>query len=108
MIRSHYGILFALQLFLPGDFWTWLPRHLAQKAGCFTHKNSLLGGAAVYGGKLDVSWEGGLECGGRMQGGLCRDWTGVWPGQVVPVGRLNKKLFNLSQDVSKALIMYNL
>lgn len=66
MIRSHYGILFALQLFLPGDFRTWLPRHLTQEAGCLTHKNSLLGGAAVYGGELDVSWEGGLEGSGGM------------------------------------------
>lgn len=66
MIRSHYGILFALQLFLPGDFRTGLPRRLTQEAGCLTHKNSLLGGAAVYGGELDVSWDGGLECSGGM------------------------------------------
>lgn len=66
MIGFHYGVLFALQLFLPGDFWPWLPRHLTQEARCLTLKNSLLGGAAVYGGELDVSWEGGLEGSGGM------------------------------------------
>lgn len=66
MIRSHEGVLFALQLLLPGDFRTWLPRHLTQEACCLTHKNGLLGGAAVYGGELDVSWESGLEGSGGM------------------------------------------
>lgn len=66
MIWFHYGVLFALQLFLPGDFRTWLPRHLTQEASCVTHKNSLLGGAGQYGGELDVSWEGGLEGSGGM------------------------------------------
>ena len=66
VIWPHDGILFALHLFLPGDFWTRLPGHLAQEAGRLAHENSLLGGATVYGGELDVGWKGGLERSGGM------------------------------------------
>lgn len=60
----------------------------------------------MYGGELDVSWEGGLEGSGWMQGGLRRDWTGVWPGEVVPVGRLNKKGINQSKDTLNIIPTY--
>lgn len=64
VIGPHYGVLFALQLFLPRDLRMRLSRHFAQKAGRLAHKNRLLGEAAVYGGQLDVSGEGGLQGGG--------------------------------------------
>lgn len=60
VIWFHDGILSALQLLLPGDFRAGLPGHLTQEAGGLTHKHGLLGGTVVYGGELDVCWEGGL------------------------------------------------
>lgn len=54
VIGLHDGVLFALQLLLPGDLRTWLPRDLAQEAGRLAHKDGLLGGAGVDGGELDV------------------------------------------------------
>lgn len=54
MIGLHDGVLFALQLLLPGDLRTRLPRDLAEEARRLTHEDSLLGGAGVYGGELDV------------------------------------------------------
>lgn len=54
VVGLHDGVLFALQLLLPGDLRTRLPGDLAQEASRLAHEDRLLGGAGVYGGELDV------------------------------------------------------
>lgn len=54
VIGLHDGVLFALQLLLPGDLRTRLPRDLAEEASRLAHEDRLLGGPGVDGGELDV------------------------------------------------------
>lgn len=54
----------------------------------------------MYGGELDIGWEGGLEWSGWMKSGFRRDWAGVRPGKVVPVGSLSNKGVNHSTHYS--------
>lgn len=66
VIGSHDDVVFALQLFLPSDFRLRLSGHFTQKTGGLTHEYGLSGRPTVDGGKLNVSWDGGLLGGSGM------------------------------------------